>query len=73
MSIRSTLIVAAAIGTVAIGTVGPSFAQGFDNDSGNRRPSYYMANGARHMGRPYHERAVTPTQQNDWWWGGSHH
>ena len=71
MSIRLTLAVAAAIATLGLGST--AFAQGYDNDSGNRRPSYYTANGARHMGRPHNERALTPMQQNDWWWGGVHH
>ena len=67
MSIRLTLIVGAAIATL-VGS--PAFAWHSD---GNRLPSYYTYDGARHMGRPHNEHAITPTQQNDWWWGGSHH
>lgn len=74
MLIRSTLIAAAtAIATLGatLGLGSPAFA--WRNDSGNLRPSYYTANGARHMGRPHSERALSPTQQNDWFWGGAHH
>jgi hypothetical protein len=70
MSIRLTVIVAAAVATL-VGS--PAFAQGYDNDSGNQRPSYYTTNGTRYMGRPQNEQALAPAQQNDWWWGGSHH
>lgn len=70
-SLRSILIVAAAAAGLG---VSPAFALGgFDNDTGNLQPSYYTGNGARHTGRPPHEHAVTPMQQNDWWWGGSNH
>ena len=69
MSIRLTFAVAAAIATLGLGST--AFAQGYDNDSGNRRPSYYTANGAWHLGRPHQEQALTPTQQNDWWRSGT--
>jgi hypothetical protein len=68
MSIRLTLIMATAIATL-VGS--PAFA--WRNDTENLRPSYYTADGKWHMGRPHHEHAITPMQQNDWWWGGSHH
>jgi hypothetical protein len=63
--------VATAIATLGLGS--PAFAQGFSNDTGNKKPSYYTGDGARHMGRPPGEQALTPMQQNDWWWGASHH
>jgi len=42
----STLIVATAIATLGI-QVGPAFAQGYSNDSGFPRPSYYEGDGTR--------------------------
>ncbi|MFZ0236250.1 MAG: hypothetical protein WAL37_02585 [Xanthobacteraceae bacterium] len=72
MWIRSTLIVATAIGTLGLGS--PAFAGGGDdsNDTGNTRPSYYDTNGW-HLGLPPQARAApaAPRQpQNDWFWGG---
>jgi hypothetical protein len=55
--IRSSLIVAAAIATLGLGS--PAFALGgFDNDTGNLQPSYYDKNGW-HMGRLPQQQAVT--------------
>jgi hypothetical protein len=58
MSIRSTFIVATAIATLGLGS--PAFAQGFSNDTGNPRPSYYDPDGKWHTGRPPQQQAVTP-------------
>jgi hypothetical protein len=55
--IRSSLIVAAAIATLGLGS--PAFALGgWDNDTGNLQPSYYDKNGWR-MGRLPQQQAVT--------------
>jgi len=74
MSIRSTLIVAAAITTLGI-TIGPAFADGgYSPCTGNKKPHYYSGEGACHAGRPSQLPApVTPAQQNDWLLGGSSH
>jgi hypothetical protein len=84
MSIRSTLIVATAIATLAIATLGlgsPAFAAtngGLSNDTGNMRPSYYDKSGW-HVGLPPGARALASASpgrglrlpQNDWFWDGS--
>jgi len=74
MSIRSTLIVASAIATLGI-QVGPAFAaESFTPGTGDKKPSYYSADGSIHSGRPPQLPApVTPIQQNDWLLGGSSH
>jgi hypothetical protein len=55
--IRSSLIVAAAIATLGLGS--PAFALGgWDDDTGNMQPSYYDRNGWR-MGRLSQQQAVT--------------
>jgi len=74
MSIRSTLIVAAAFATLGL-QLGPAFADGgYSPGTAHKKPSYYsMKDGKWHMGRPHHEHAHTAMQQNDWYWGGSHH
>jgi hypothetical protein len=57
MSIGSSLVVAAAIATLGLGS--PAFAiGGWDNDTGNLQPSYYDKNGW-HMGHPPQQQAVT--------------
>jgi hypothetical protein len=66
MSIRSTLIVAAAIATLGLGS--PAFAAsygGLSNDTGNMRPSYYDKNGW-HVGLPPEARPAlaAPQQQS---------
>jgi len=80
-STRTSLIVAAAIATLGVGS--PAFAAsygGLSNDTGSMRPSYYDNNGW-HVGLPPEARAVEqqsarpgrglrPTQ-NDWFWDGS--
>jgi hypothetical protein len=82
VSIRSTLIVAAAIATLGLGA--PAFAAsygGFSSDTGNLRPSYYDKSGW-HVGLPSAARALEQQQsarpgrglhlpQNDWFWDGS--
>jgi hypothetical protein len=79
MSIRSTLIAAAAIATLGLGA--PAFAAsygGFSSDTGNLRPSYYDKNGW-HVGLPPAARTLEQQQsarpgrslrlpQNDWFW-----
>lgn len=75
MSIRSILILTAAIATFGLGA--PAFAAsygGFSSDSGNMRPSYYDQKGW-HVGLPPAARALEQQQsarhgrglpQNDW-------